>query len=413
MRSSPRIGIPPRRLARGFRRAPDSCSFLGNIDPDGTPGYATPTADTPGAAKLINPVGQLMRHPLAVARARRIPHAAAVDVGKIQCETGIPAAHALGGRTGEIGRVVDCRAEASRTYIGAIAAGEAASGDLVPPRVVGIGLKQFLYSVGIELSSHLTPGAVDNSLGGGDFLRGCRPLRQIPDHVRTRGASDVDHEKMTALLDELRQGQVETGLDLWSGIHRDTETGAARLTAIDRHDEGAVAALLIILVEVLTPEKDPVLDGDRAQFTGAHADKGERSRCFLALNDREIIALATGLPEPLDRGMQKPFPGMGPHGIAEQCRVGAPLNSVPRGILPIGPSDGEIFETLDSFVDDGAVAHGRAYNSIPAIRQTVDDLLQVIPLDSELGAEHLCRSLVRRSLLFNHWSFNTRSGYFH
>jgi hypothetical protein len=47
---------------------------------------------------------------------------------------------------------------------------------------------------------------------------------------------------MSVLLDELGQGQVETGLDLRPGIHRDAEAGAARLTAIDRDNKGAVAA---------------------------------------------------------------------------------------------------------------------------------------------------------------------------
>ena len=124
--------------------------------------------------------------------------------------------------------------------------------------------------------SHLTPGSVDDPFGGGDFLLGRRPVRQVLDQVHARSAADLHHEQMTAVLDELRQGEVETGLDLRSGIHRDAEAGAARLTAIDRDDKGVVAAHLIGLVEVLAREKDPVLDGDRAQLTGAHADKGER-----------------------------------------------------------------------------------------------------------------------------------------
>jgi len=56
---------------------------------------------------------------------------------------------------------------------------------------------------------------------------------------------------MSVLLDELGQGQVETGLDLRPGIHRGAKAGAARLTAIDCDDEGAVAPNLVGLVEVL------------------------------------------------------------------------------------------------------------------------------------------------------------------
>ena len=91
---------------------------------------------------------------------------------------------------------------------------------------------------------------------------------------------------------------------------------------------------------------------------------------------------------------------MGPDGIPEQRRIGAPLDAVPPGILPIGPSDGEVFETLDSVVNDGAVAHGRANHPAPAVRQGVDHLLQNIALDDELGAALLRLILLRRSLRF-------------
>ena len=92
---------------------------------------------------------------------------------------------------------------------------------------------------------------------------------------------------------------------------------------------------------------------------------------------------------------------MGAHGIAEQRRVGAPLNPVAPCVLPIGPSDGEIFETRDSVVNNGAVAHRRTNHLVPAVRQAADDALQDIPLDHELGAERLRRISVRVSLPFS------------
>src|SRR6516164_9864320 len=96
MRSSPCIRTPPQSLQGGPGARSDCRSFLGDIDPDRAPGDAATTADATGAAELIDPVGQLVSHPLAVARSGRLPHAAAVNVGKIQGKTGIPATHALG-----------------------------------------------------------------------------------------------------------------------------------------------------------------------------------------------------------------------------------------------------------------------------------------------------------------------------
>src|SRR5271169_5022744 len=81
---------------------------------------------------------------------------------------------------------------------------------------------------------------------------------------------------MIVPLDEFRQSEVEARLDFRPGIHGDAKAGAARLTAIDRDDKGAVAANFIGLVEVLACEKDPVVDGDRAQLAGTDTDEGER-----------------------------------------------------------------------------------------------------------------------------------------
>src|SRR6516162_4727512 len=106
MRSSPCIGAPPRRLTRGFRRAPDCRCFFGDIDPDRAPGDAATTADATRTAELIDPVGQLVGYPLAVAGAPRTAHAAAVNIEKIHRETGVPAPNALGKGAGNIGRVI-------------------------------------------------------------------------------------------------------------------------------------------------------------------------------------------------------------------------------------------------------------------------------------------------------------------
>ena len=122
---------------------------------------------------------------------------------------------------------------------------------------------------------------------------------------------------------------------------------------------------------------------------------------MVVFDDRKAVALAPGPPESLDWGVQKALPGMGAHGIAEQRRVGAPLNPVAPGILPIRPSDGKIIKLRKGVIDDGAVAHSRPDNPVSAVRQAADDALQDIPLDHELGAERLRRISVRVSLPFS------------
>ena len=254
--------------------------------------------------------------------------------------------------------------KAGRTDHRAIAAGQAAFGDLVPARMVGVGLQQFLEAVGIEVPSHLAPGSRDDPFGGGELLRGREPVRQALDQISARGAAHLDHEKMTGVVDNLGEGQVETRFDLRSGIHRNAEAGAACLTAIDRDEKGVVAARLIRFVAILAREKYAILDGDRAKFAGANADKGEGLGHFPIFDDREAIAVAMGLPKPLDRRMEKSLPGMRPHGVAEQRSVGTRFDAVSPGLLSIGPSDGEIVEMRDRLVNDGAVANGRADDAI-------------------------------------------------
>ena len=90
---------------------------------------------------------------------------------------------------------------------------------------------------------------------------------------------------MTILLDKLGQGQVETRLDLRPGIHRDAKTGTARLTAIDRDNEGVIPPNFVGLVEVLSGKKHPILDGDCTQLASTHPDKGERFGYLLVFDD--------------------------------------------------------------------------------------------------------------------------------
>src|SRR5690242_6158078 len=78
IRISPRVG----RSDRG--------DLLSDVDGHRAPGDAASAADAARGAELVDPRRQLVRHPLAVARAARTADAPAVDVGVLEGEARVP-----------------------------------------------------------------------------------------------------------------------------------------------------------------------------------------------------------------------------------------------------------------------------------------------------------------------------------
>src|SRR3954449_10096708 len=74
----------------------DRRHLLGDVDGDRAPRDAAPAADAARRAELVDPGRELVRRPLPVARARRAPDAAAVDVGVPEREARVPDAGVLG-----------------------------------------------------------------------------------------------------------------------------------------------------------------------------------------------------------------------------------------------------------------------------------------------------------------------------
>src|SRR6266496_771451 len=104
--------------------------LLGDVDPNRAPRDAAPAADAAGAAELLVPGPELVREPLAVARASAGPDRAAVDVRMVDREAGVPGTCALRLVAGEARHVLDARAEAGRADERAVGAGQAAPGDI-------------------------------------------------------------------------------------------------------------------------------------------------------------------------------------------------------------------------------------------------------------------------------------------
>src|SRR5579872_2355379 len=144
IRSSPSI-------AASF--APDGADLFRDVDADGTPGDAAATSNAAGCAELIHPVGQLVRHPLPIARPRRTAHRSAVDIREVHREAAVPATLAFRGTGGEKVLSVHRGAEAGRTDHRAVAAGQAALRDIVPTRMLQVRLQQLAHVVRAHMAS--------------------------------------------------------------------------------------------------------------------------------------------------------------------------------------------------------------------------------------------------------------------
>ena len=115
---------------------PDRRGLVRDVDAHWTPGDTAAAADAARRAKLINPSRELVRHPLPIARTRRLAHATAMDEREVHGEAGIPFPHPLRRRAGEIAVILDGCTEAGGADHGAVTAGETALGDIVPARMI-------------------------------------------------------------------------------------------------------------------------------------------------------------------------------------------------------------------------------------------------------------------------------------
>ena len=244
-----------------------------------------------------------MRHPLPVARAASLAHAAAVDVGEIHGEAGIPLAHPLGGGAGEIAVILDGGAEAGRAHHGAVAAGQATLGHLVPARVVQIAFEQLLDAVGLQAAAHLACGARDDGVGGRDVRLRSLPMRHLPEDIGAGFAADLDQKLVPVSLYKLRQRQIEARIGLGPSTHRNAETCAAGLAAVHCDDEGISASRFIGHVRIRAVAEHLVLNADGADLAGPHADECEFGSLALFLRDRAVVVTFARGPQRHHRRM--------------------------------------------------------------------------------------------------------------
>jgi hypothetical protein len=268
--------------------------------------------------------------------------------------------HPFGRRAVERGGVFDTRAKAGRAHHRAVAASQAAPRDLVPTRVIEVPAQQLRH---LRRSRHPAPhprhGLFGDGGRGGDVGGARLALRQLGEKLASGVAVGLDDKAVLAVADDLGQSQIETRLCLRTRLHRDAEAGAAGVAAIDRDQKRAPAPRAVVRIGIGAGEQYPVLHRDRAQFAGAHADKGKRLASLGLRDDVQRVADALGSPQALTRDMQKLLPRMRADRIAEQRVVLAAAQPVMPALLLVAPAARQIGERSDVVIDDRPVAHGR------------------------------------------------------
>jgi hypothetical protein len=208
----------------------------------------------------------------------------------------------------------------------------------------------------VELSAHARRGSGNRCACRLQVRRLRLAARQLVQELSPALAANLDEEAMLA-VEDLRKRKVIPGLCLGTGSHRDAEAGAARLEAVDRDEEGALAARGVVAIGEAAAHEDPILRRDRVELARAHAQK--RERCLvdgLLLDVEATIPVAARLPESNARRQQVLLPGMRPHGIAEPSLVLASLEPVAARVLGVGPPDRQLGRRLELVVDDRALA---------------------------------------------------------
>src|SRR5271157_3040726 len=133
---------------------PYSPNLLGNIDPHRTPGNTTAAANTSRTAELVDPRSQFVGHPLPVARLGGGSDTSPMDIRKTLREAGIPPAPTLGVVTGYVAHIFHGCTEARRADHGAIGAGQAACGNVIPARMLEVLVEKLFDSCGVD-AAHL------------------------------------------------------------------------------------------------------------------------------------------------------------------------------------------------------------------------------------------------------------------
>ena len=166
----------------------------------------------------------------------------------------------------QVGHVLDRRAEARRADHCAVAAREAAVGDILPAGVLIVAVQQRLDVGRVELAPHLRGGARMHLVGPCAVEVERLAMRHLRQDLRAALRPDLDGEIVLTVIQDLRQREVEAQLGDRPGVNRDAEAGPARLAALDGDDEQLVGPGAVGGIRMPASEQYLVEDPDRVQL---------------------------------------------------------------------------------------------------------------------------------------------------
>ena len=257
------------------RRRRDDRQLLAHVDGHRAPRHAAAAADAAEGAELLDPGRELVGQPLAVAVLRAGAERAPGDSREAAREAGVPGPLRRRLDAIEVGDLLDAGAEAGRADERAVAAGQAALGDLRPARAVEGGLE-----------ADGQAGRRDTGVGTygraciGDATGGFVPLRvgrRSDGHgIEQRGAAGAADAHDEAVP---RLGQHEVGAiaDLGTGAHRRTEAGRGGRGALDGHDQRRLTTSRVVGIGDRPAKEDAVLDVEGSELAGANAEERDRA----------------------------------------------------------------------------------------------------------------------------------------
>ena len=283
---------------------------------------------------------------------------------------------------GEVGDVHDVGAEAGRADHRAVAAGQAPGGDVVPHRAVGAGVQQVLEAGGVQAAAHPPRRSLRDRVGRVAVRPGGGSGVEAVHQVGPALGSNLDQEAVAVVVEHLGHRQVVrrtlTRPRTRPGAHGGAEAGAAGITAGDRDHEGVGTSYGVGGVDVRAPEQHRVVDAQRAQVAGAHAQEGERPLVGRRAFDGERVGLTVRAPEQVARGEEHRLRRLRAVGVAEDQLVVPPAQPVGAGVLLVPPADREVRDLGDGAVPDRAVAHHRRDHLVPVAGERVHEPLETV-----------------------------------
>src|SRR5665647_219798 len=361
----------------------NSPDLSGDVDGGGAPRDAATAADASRRAELVHPRSELVGGPLAVSRRHRRTDAAAVQIGEVIGEAGVPHPPSLGFRPGQVAGVLDGRTEAGGTHECAVRAGEAAARRVFPPWVLGVGVEQVAKPFGVQRAPHamgrrfadlpsclaVRPGGVEN------LIPDCAG-RQLVEDLFAAFAAWLDEEAVPVLVEELGQREVKVLVRHWSGAHRDAETGATGIGAGHRDDEVVLAPGKVRRVGHRPPRQDGVVDRERVKVAGPDAEQSQARGVDISWLDVHVGPGAPSAPEQLAGGEQQGLPRLRADDIAEHCLIAALTEPVAAAVLDISHPSWKLVDRLDLGMDDHTFPHCRPNDGPSLLAEQVDEQLQ-------------------------------------